>query len=230
MKKLTAVLLALMLVVSFAACDKKTPEPATTPDTPSDTAPSNPSTPTPSATKLERGTWDGDVYTNSYMKFTLNLPEGWTISTDEELMALLDLGTEVLSEEMKKNYELAMEKAASFYDFAIADPATGTNLMFMFEDLSKTLGATAVKEEMYLDILKEQLVAVEQLGYKIIGVSEAKIAGESYKVLEVSAMEGVLFQKYFVKRVDKYMVAFIGTYSPDAASDFDALLASIEKM
>lgn len=232
MKKILAFLLAGMMVLSFTACKKN--ETPVEPSNPGVDA-SNPSTSTSTpqqnfSSDYARGTWENDVYKNELMQFTFALPEGFVVATDEELMEMINLGQEYLTDDMKQNYDLAVSNATSFYDFAITNPVSRSSFMFMLENLSKTLGGNAITETMYLDILEQQLVTVETLGYKIVGRAEELIAGETYQVLEVTAMEGVLTQKYYVKKVGNYMVAFIGTYAQAEKEAYNAVVSSLTKI
>lgn len=175
-----------------------------------------------------RGEWLDGVYTNDYLGFTFTLPDNWVLATDEELMSMLETSTEeMLSEEMKENYDKAIENAQSFYDFAIFNMSTGESIMMNIEDLSKTVGAILLNEDQFLDAVEGQLSQIENIEIEVIGRSDDTLAMGAFRVLELNYQD-ILTQKYYVTKRDKYMVSFIFSIPAVSSAGIDEVMGQLK--
>lgn len=93
MKRAAGLLLALVLVLSMAACGKKDGDGGD------------------SQSGFQRGTIENGIYTNTFVGIGCQLSDDWTYYTDEQLAELSGVVAES-SEEMQK----AMEDGKSTYD------------------------------------------------------------------------------------------------------------------
>ena len=73
MKRTLSILLAVMMLLSVAACNNA-----------------------PASKKLTRGTWTGDEYANEFAGVRFTMPEGFVKLSDEELSEALSLGQEFI--------------------------------------------------------------------------------------------------------------------------------------
>ena len=162
MKKFTrfaALLLALLLAMSLAACGKKTdggdPDPAP-------------------AKEFSAGKVDGSTYTNEYFGFSVSLTEdfGWTYFTDEQIAQVTGQTADILdSDKITEAYDsgkVIMEMYAMRDDYASVNIAV--------EKLGKVNGAL-LDEEGYVDAslnsLPEQLLTA---GYTDVDAAKTTVS------------------------------------------------------
>ena len=175
-----------------------------------------------------RGEWVDQVYTNDYLGFSFTLPEGWVSASDEELYSMLDTATEeAMSEDMKEQYDKAVENATSFYDFAIFSSTTGESIILTIEDLSKTVGAILLTEDLYLDALEANLGNVEGFEFEIVGREDSGLKFDQFRVLNMN-IQDVMTQKYYVLKDGKYMISFVFAYLNDKHEGVDSILSQIQ--
>jgi hypothetical protein len=236
-KKALPMILALILILTlFSAC-KNTPQqspspsptatasapaettaqaspPAETPsEAPSETpAATSPAADTGAAAALQRGTWDGGIYENTFAGIRFAAPEGWYVASDEEIAALMGQAADLFTDEQKWVAESA--KLTTIYDMMAQDPETMTNVAVMFENLSVS-GGLNVTEEDYLEIVTTQLSAMETLDYTFEEPGETSIGGVSYDTVMAYEENNDITQYYMVSRVDNYMVVLLITLTGD---------------
>lgn len=195
MKKLLTLFIALIMILSLAACGKETPPDA--PDLP----------------EFSRGVWEDNVYRSDYLALSYTLPEGWVAASDDEIAEMMGLSLELLDSDME------FSDINSIYDFSVQDPTTGTNALLMMENLTLYPGGTAIKEKDYLKALHAQLM--EQPFYdheSKLSIHEVSVAGYSYQAIDVALAELPICQTYLARRVGDYMNVIILTYAPETVS------------
>ena len=115
-----------------------------------------------------RGIWAEETYISEYLNLRFITPIGWTISTDEDIAALLGMTPDILVAHGHVIPESIWEATgANLIDMLVTDPFTGINVKIMYERLSRPL--SRITEEEYMEIA---LATLEQ-----VGVSAAVIPG-----------------------------------------------------
>lgn len=193
MKKLTALLLAFVLILSFAACGSD-----------GDTE-----------KELARGVIDGDVYKSDYTGLQFTKPAEWVYSTDEEIAAAMNIGAEALGDQFAET----LATLTTVYDMMVIDPTTGTNVSIAYENLTLS-GAADMTNEEYLEAMKTQMAAVESM--QIVFGEPGTVSlgdGEYLRVLCTTTLnEMSVEQVYYLRNIDGYMNFIIVTL----AGDYDA--------
>lgn len=175
-----------------------------------------------------RGEWVDNVYTNDFLGFSFTLPENWTLASDEELLSMLETATdEMLSEEMKEQYDKAIESAQSFYEFAVFNLTTGESMLLNIEDLSKTVGAILLSEDQFIDALETNFGSVEGVKFEILNREDVSLSMGKFRVLNINVND-VMTQKYYVMKDGKYMISFIVGYLNQAHDGVDSILEQIQ--
>lgn len=128
-KKIVAILLALMLVVSLTACGTVT-------------------TPT-------RGEWDEHVFTSEYLGLRFVLPLNWAASTDSEIAALTGIAASAMG---SAGIEIP-DDAEVFHDMMATNPITGSNVQIIFERNAGFLGLGlfALSRDAVIEAVTEQI-------------------------------------------------------------------------
>ena len=166
-----------------------------------------------------KGEWKDDVYTNRYLNLSFTLPEGWTASSDEEMLELMNLGSELMENKAGLTSELLKVKVV--YNMMAADSTTGSNIIVTMENLALTIGGTGIDEEAYAEAVAAQLQAVDSFDYTIGERSHVEIAGETFlKVPVTMNADGVtLEQAYYLRRVGEYMAILMVTDTDNTGVD-----------
>jgi uncharacterized lipoprotein YehR (DUF1307 family) len=183
MKKIAALLLAVMLMLSLAACGD---EPAPNVDTDKTTTPA---TTTPATTEAEEpraqlGTVEGTVYTNTFLGITADMGADWTFAPKSDLAQILGMATENITDEDLLN---ALESSGVIYDMYAVNNDGMQNINITMENLN-VLQSLAVTEQAYLEASKDQLApALEDMGYENVTVTltEIEFAGKSHAALKL---------------------------------------------
>lgn len=173
------------------------------------------------APALERGTWNDDVYTNTFSGVTYTLLEGWVAATDEEIKSVMNTGAEAAGID-ESTMDIANLKVV--YDAFVADQLTGTNIIFSFENLKLSIGGTGMDEKEYVEAVKSQLVSVGDISYTTGDEYEKDVCGEQWYVLETKPDTGNMEQYYLVRRVGNYMASIIITLVGEGET-LDSVLA-----
>lgn len=212
--RFSALLLALLLTLSLAACGKKTvgdPDPAP-------------------AKEFSAGKVAGSTYTNEYFGFAVTLTEefGWTYLTDEQIAQVTGQTADILdSDKMAEAYDsgkVVMEMYAMRDDYASVNVTV--------EKLGKVNGVL-LDEEGYVDAslsaLPEQLVTA---GYTDVNAAKttASFAGVEHAAIAVSAvLQDVPVYELLacVKAGDYVAVVTACTYGEDGTADILAAFQAL---
>jgi hypothetical protein len=179
---------------------------------------------------LTRGIWNGNQFTNEDAGITLNLPEEWTVASDEEMIAMLGAGVELMdssnSEASKEEIEKAMD-LMMVHDVLVSDPVNFSNIVIQYTNLKKVSGGTRISEEKYMEDLISELEEME-LDYIIEETSELEIGDRRYITLiaklEVGNIE--MEQMHLLRRQGNYIVNISITRLPGI--DFETILGYFE--
>jgi len=206
MKKKLAVLVSLMLcVMVFAGCGE------TSNDFENDVK-----------AVASRGIIENDVYKSGYAELSFNLPEDWQFSTDEEISKAFALTEDIVEDADKKFFET--NETQALYDMMAVNNVTGANVILMYENLSLSAADTVVTEEMYVDILKNQLSNVATFNYEVADAESLTISGNEYLSFTAKIADMDLEQAYYLRKIDNYMLSIIVT-SSNANESIDDIMS-----
>ncbi len=207
MKKTLALLLALVMVLSFAACSSNDEE------------------------KLDhiRGTVDGSVYTNDVAGISFTAPDGWAYLSDDELAALYNLSaSELLPEETAE----ALEETDMVYDMYCQNPNTGASININFENIGLVYGKL-LDEQSYMEISQTNLEeSLSGSGMEVTSCEliTANVNGKDVPCIDIVInMTGYgidLYEKIFVKKVGDFMGCItIGALTEE---ELDQIIAGLD--
>lgn len=202
MKKMIAlVLCAALLVCTLAACGIKNDD----------------------GVKFSRGTVDGNTYTNTFAGLKFTAPEDWTFSTEEEIDAMMGLSMDEMdASTLEKKYA----EMVTIYDMVATAP-DGVNVIIMYQNLGMVPGGSSMTEQDYADVFIEQLPS--QVSDITIGeVYTTEMAGKTFTVIPASVYDGLMFQDYYLLKVDKYIavICFTNVEEPAATGLADYFTAA----
>lgn len=162
MKKLTALLLALIMLFSFTACNKKIPRDNVRGEQTENTISSNEEENSATASEeFSAGDTEGLTYENKFIGLGCRLDSNWSFYSDEQIKELNNIATDLAGEE----YEKALENADLVYDmYAINSNQTDSINVILEKVSSLQLAALDITEnfETIFPTIKQSL---ENMGY-----------------------------------------------------------------
>lgn len=170
---------------------------------------------TSAAGEVSRGIWDGNVYTNTFAGITFTKPESWLVASDEEMENIFNTGLDVVgmdnSEQMKRLLEMKV-----IADMMVQNPTTNSNLSIQFENLSLAIGGMNMTEDQYLDINREQLIAIPSMNYEVdTAYYDIELSGNTYRAMDAVLVDMNMTQYFCVRKEGKYMIALTFTVIGD---------------
>ncbi len=184
-----------------------------------------------SSANFERGTVEGNVYTNTSVGIKATVPEGLTVADEAtvkefEDAALASLETQNLTDAQKEKLASAM-----IYD-AVITSELGTSIQIAAEDMKQTMGVKA-KADVYLDSLKETTkTSYESMGCTVefSDVDTVALGGQDFSHIDISIdLSGyAVKQEAYCRVVGNYMYYMIVTNMGDCEDDITAFFDSIE--
>ena len=198
MKKSIALILALCMVLSLAACGGS-----------SNNAP---------AAKLNRGTINGDTYTNQYFDLSFKLPSGWTFYGDEDTAAMSGLKPEDINADDLTT--LVDEKKQVMVCYAYSGTGTSVNILIT-SDMKAIVKYS--DEEMFKMVMEDMKAQFAEQGIELVHteIQKAKLFGEEKAVLKMDInYMGLTINEYqfWVRPSSGYgaciTLAGVGLYDP----------------
>ena len=207
MKRLTAILLSILMIFLFASCGAE--------DILQSVADEQ-------NKAITRGTIDGNIYTSEYAAITFTKPETWTYSTDEQIAEAMNVGADLLDQ---SKFQESITDMVSVYDMMVSDPTTGTNIYVSYENLKLT-NNTTISLDGYLDSLESQYTSQSIFEVTIGDRVDATIGEQSYKRASyVMNYNGIEMDQYaYVRKINSFMSVIIVTVCDDTP------IAEIEAM
>ena len=196
MKKLLALILALIMAVAFTSCGD---------DRTFDDIGGNidgGSVSSEEDTLVELGGVDGTVYKNASVGIQVVAPEGWIFYSDAEIAELNQNNTD-------------LEASNSMIDMMIIETTSGNNVSVSFENLGKIYGSV-IGVDKYLELSKTNLTSDAEFMANVVGditTTTITIAGETWGCLKFSQTSGGMqfSQICAVKKCGKYMALVTAT-------------------
>ena len=215
MKKMTAIALALICVLTLAACGNTTEK---------DKA-------------FVCGTVTDNVYESEFSGFKMTVSDGWVFSGEEEIMEMMDFTadslSEILSDREAKNLELSKQK--TIYDAMAVNQNTGSNVIVMYENMSASIGGSLYTPDSYADVLEDQLTktgAEAGMDYSLKSKESIDFCGNEYlSVTWETETQGItLEQSYLLRKVGDYMLVICITCVPQTGATLDSIMAMFESL
>lgn len=161
--------------------------------------------------KLTRGIVEENVYTSAYASLVFTAPEGWIYVTDDDLAKLMDLSVDSFSDAGMEFSEDALKKQ-TLYDMMCQDGVTGSSVLLLYENLALT-GNTSISETDYIKEAIKLLDKAQTVQYEFSEITQEELCGQTYYVMTADMVDYVASQKYYVRKIDKYMLCIIVTVS-----------------
>lgn len=194
MKRLLAVLMTMMMVIALSAC-------AATP-------------------KVTLGEIEEGVYSNEFFGLNMDVPEDWTVLSQEELIELMGMSSDMIAEtnpDMADAYDLEnmdMLQLFGFFKYPMDElRIVNPNILGTAEKVGILSGVSNGKE--YLEFTSEQLLSMG-FGYEISeDIEEVEVFGKTLSKMQAILDMGdeALIQDFYCTVENGYALVIIATYS-----------------
>jgi hypothetical protein len=174
------------------------------------------------------GAWNENVFENAWLNMKFEIPEDWSLATDEEIAQLMNLGAEAIdlegsgSDLLKKVSEIK-----NVYGFLAYSPDSTSNLQLVYENLSLTLGGSKYTEKEYIDSVVDLMLNNTAIEYTIEEQTTVQLAGKDFELLRLSLYDGAYYQDFYCHKVDNYMVNIIVSYMAENQADITDTVSKI---
>lgn len=176
MKRLFAFALAILMVVSLAACGKDN----------NSTVPSTDPSSDPSATEsnVSLGTTTGQTYYNEFLGLGCTIPDDWTFYTEEQILEMNNLALGLIDSEIAQQ----IKNATIIYDMTAVNSDSLQNININMEKLNSIALAYGVE-----NLLSRQIDSVKTVyqnaGYTNINITTTKVTvdGQEFHALKTTA-------------------------------------------
>lgn len=218
MKKIVAILLSTLFVLSLCACKDSGAAESTDNSGDDETLSANESESTDTAAdpssvlaegKIIRGTIDNNVFTNTSTGVRFKKPDSWVYYSDDEIADMFDISASRLDRNI---FEKTVSEMSIIYDMVVTDPDTSAKVVVAYENTALTYGADVTEEE-YFEELKKQLRSTAMEITFEEKIKTEQLNSYSYKKLEsTDTTSGYnVNQTYYARTVGKYMCTILVT-------------------
>ena len=224
MKRLLIAFLSACLLLTACSQSGETQDPAQEPgqetgqeETPAAEEPAEePAEETPDTpAQPDKGSFEGQVYTNEWAGFSITIPEELTLATEEEMAQIYGQGNQQIAqgnEAVKDTLDQWVEQVVT--PMFIAQTAEGQ------PRLKVTLSAEAknndLTESEYLTTAAETVLVADS-GYTFGEQEELKMAGKVYTKVSGQKEDGSTMDLY-ARRMDGYMLLLTFSYDQSQAA------------
>lgn len=173
------------------------------------------------------GSWEGEVYTSSFLQLRYTLPSGWTALTPQELTQMAeDNGQPPTQQQRQGDYS----DAAVVYELAVYTPGD-TAFFILTVNNPDRMEEAATEEETFARVLEgvKELSGEGESGAKAGEVFDHQVGGKTFRVLPITYFSGQMTQWYALCTQDGYqyhisLVTVGQEYQPqDLLEPFSAL-------
>lgn len=166
-----------------------------------------------SAGRYERGNVTATSFESEWIGFRYELPDGFTMATQEEMDAVLQLGSEMIYED---NADMVVDysKMVMVYEMMAMDSVNDSVTVFVER--------TSLKPEEYAEALEIQMAQVDGVEMKLVDKEDdAKIGGVSfYRYSYELDYSGVtVYQDYYMAERNGRMIEVLISYSDESVKD-----------
>lgn len=164
----------------------------------------------------ERGTMEGNVYTNESMGIQATFPEGCVMYSDEEIAQVVGAGSDIMGETYDSEL-LENSIAGTIYDVIAVTADQSANIQIVMEDTQTTIGLSVPASTYAQAMVSTLKTTYESAGVTISEptVTEENLGGLDFAVVSLSV--NGMTQEYYAHQVGNYMLLFTVTYTDRAA-------------
>lgn len=162
------------------------------------------------------------VYSSDFSKMTFTAPDGWTFSSQDEILQMMDVGLDISGEVSEVNggdaelNKKILEKT-TIYDMVAMNELTGENVIIMYENIpAYGLDPKEYTVDDYMENAVKMLNSVDSIQYTQSGEKETVTLGdrEFVKTTFEASMPELNYttsQTYYVSQIDDFMMSIVSS-------------------
>jgi hypothetical protein len=148
-------------------------------------------------TKVSRGAWTGNTFTNETTGVTFHAPESLTILSDEQIAEVFGVGMDMMLEAGAEiNQDLA--QSLTVYDMLVTDLQTNDNMQIMLQNL--TIFGFATSADDVLEETMKQIIDANAYPIEFGPIKDATLGGQAYRMLKATPWGVPSYSKYICAR------------------------------
>lgn len=166
------------------------------------------------------GTFTETGYETEFLGFRFTTPEGYVLANSEELAQIMGVALDTASEagdvtDLQKKYA----ELTTVYEFMVSDTMGVANANIVLEK-------TAVPLKTYIEVVKGQLTEMSTMAVTITSEEEVEFAGATYTKISanVEASGIAMYQDYYIRKVEGYVMLFTVTWADGFEAEKDAIM------
>jgi hypothetical protein len=169
----------------------------------------------------QKGIVTNNSFESEYFGLRFNLPSGYIMSTEKELLKLVDVAKNYANDEYIKNYDYS--SANNVYEM-MAVSLKNTNVIVLTEKIA----FENITVEQYFDIVKENVAKIyPDFEFEFNDdIGSVDIAGQSYKkVIIIMSINGIkVNQEYYVRKIGDRMLSIAFSFTDENKDEKNTLL------
>jgi len=172
----------------------------------------------------EKGVLTETGFISEYLNLKYTLPEGFIISTQADMDALMDINSDSFDAEGYAGLSTVYEMKAS------AEEGDSPSVLVKVEKLLISI----ITEAQYFESLQLQLLTIYEGAYSFDEtITDVEIAGKNYKKLSAAfkseTSEEEFLRDYIIRKNNDRIISFVVTYSADAIEEMEAMMKGFSK-
>lgn len=169
----------------------------------------------------QKGIVTNKSFESEYLGLRFKLPSGYIMSTEKELLKLVDVAKNYANDEYMKNYDYS--SANNVYEM-MAVSLKNTNVIVLTEKIP----FENITVEQYFDAVKENVTKLyPDFEFEFIDDTESvDIAGQSYKkVIIIMSINGIkVNQEYYIRKIGDRILSIAFTFTDENKEEKNTLL------
>lgn len=131
---------------------------------------------------VTRGTWENNVFTNTYYGYDFSLPDGWVVISNEEIANLLQTAAEIYCD--NSIWQTEILRSRYLIDTVVNDPVTGNEVSIRIVNLGAYFGDSRFTEYHFYENIKKNGQRSEELLLTLNAPVDLQIGDKSYMFIQ----------------------------------------------
>lgn len=172
------------------------------------------------------GSWSDRAFTNTWSNIKITVPSDSTIYTSQQMRDVVGTSEKILV----NDGTITGSKANAYPDTTIYDfmfRLNDGNTVFQLSYLNIYSAAASITTEQYVVSHSDSLAANATLPRTIEGTERVTLAGNEYIKLRTTMLSRTVYQDFYMRKADHYIVMLTVTYQPANVGSVNSIISNI---
>ena len=179
----------------------------------------------------EAGIWNEDTYSSSFLNTTINVADGWTVATEDEILA----EKQHIIEDSKASSEASQEEIERgiIYELKLTNDKTYAFMDIVLKDMD-IIYSMAYSEEDFMAVYRKNMQEINMENMYISSMSDAQwvtLGGNEYYMMEIEYSYNNSFsahQRIYLKKFGTYMCNLtMSVVNPDEFAEIENMFSAL---